>query len=108
MRRISKDALKIQTRIEQILGHSNGYNGQLQRWRLPGGRQIDIAGCEQESDKQRFKGDPHDLIVFDEGTDFSSLNIVSLLAGTARPIQTSGAACFSRAIHRQRQRAYGL
>jgi Meiotically up-regulated gene 113 len=32
--------------------------------------QIDIAGCEQESDKQRFKGDPHDLIVFDEGTDF--------------------------------------
>jgi hypothetical protein len=40
-----------------------------QRWRL-GERQIDIAGCEQESDKQRFKGDPHDLIVFDEGTDF--------------------------------------
>jgi hypothetical protein len=35
-----------------------------------GERQIDIAGCEQESDKQRFKGDPHDLIVFDEGTDF--------------------------------------
>src|SRR5262249_6101375 len=33
-------------------------------------RQIDIAGCELESDKQRFKGDPHDLIVFDEGTDF--------------------------------------
>jgi hypothetical protein len=28
-----------------------------------GERQIDIAGCEQESDKQRFKGDPHDLIV---------------------------------------------
>ena len=70
MRRINKDALKIQTRIEQILGHRNGYNGQLQRWRLGGGRQIDIAGCEQESDKQRFKGDPHDLIVFDEGTDF--------------------------------------
>ena len=27
-----------------------------------GDRQIDIAGCEQESDKRRFKGDPHDLI----------------------------------------------
>jgi hypothetical protein len=24
----------------------------------------------EEPDKQRFKGDPHDLIVFDEGTDF--------------------------------------
>ena len=63
-RRINKDAVKIKPRIEGILGHDSGYNGQLQRWRL-GERQIDIAGCEQESDKQRFKGDPHDLIVFD-------------------------------------------
>src|SRR3954469_12683902 len=69
LRRINKDAVKIKPRIEEILGHDHGYNGQLQRWRL-GERQIDIAGCEQESDKQRFKGDPHDLIVFDEGTDF--------------------------------------
>src|SRR4051794_10341858 len=68
LRRINKDAVKIKPRIEEILGHDNGYNGQLQRWRL-GERQIDIAGCEQESDKQRFKGDPHDLIFFDEGTD---------------------------------------
>lgn len=69
LRRINKDALKIVPRIEEILGTRDGYNGQLQRWRLAD-RQIDIAGCEQESDKQRFKGDPHDLIVFDEGTDF--------------------------------------
>jgi hypothetical protein len=69
LRRINKDAVKIKPRIEEILGHDSGYNGQLQRWRL-GERQIDIAGCEQVYDKQRFKGDPHDLIVFDEGTDF--------------------------------------
>ena len=74
LRRINKDAVKIKPRIEEILGHDNGYNGQLQRWRL-GERQIDIAGCEQESDKQRFKGDPHDLIVFDEGTDFLEVSI---------------------------------
>ena len=61
LKRINKDAVKIKSRIEEILGHDNGYNGQLQRWRL-GDRQIDIAGCEQESDKRRFKGDPHDLI----------------------------------------------
>ena len=72
LRRINKDALKIVTRYEAILGHRDGYNGQLQRWRL-GDKQIDIAGCEQESDKQRFKGDPHDLIIFDEGTDFLEL-----------------------------------
>jgi hypothetical protein len=69
LRRINKDAVKIVARYEQVLGHRDGYNGQLQRWKL-GPRQIDIAGCEQETDKQRFKGDPHDLIVFDEGTDF--------------------------------------
>ena len=69
LRRINKDAVKIVSRIEEVLGTRNGYNGQLQRWRI-GDKQIDIAGCEQESDKQRFKGDPHDLIVFDEGTDF--------------------------------------
>src|SRR5438874_2276652 len=52
LRRINKDAVKIKPRIEKIL---------VQRWKLKD-RQIDIAGCEQESDKQRFKGDPHDLI----------------------------------------------
>lgn len=69
LRRINKDAVKIVSRVEEILGHRDGYNGQLQRWRLDE-RQLEFAGCEQESDKQRFKGDPHDLIVFDEGTDF--------------------------------------
>ena len=55
LKRINKDAVKIKSRIEEILGHDNGYNGQLQRWRL-GERQIDIAGCEQESDKQTADG----------------------------------------------------
>ena len=53
LRRINKDAVKIKPRIEEILGHDNGYNGQLQRWRLVE-RQIDIGGCEQESDKHRL------------------------------------------------------
>lgn len=70
LRRINKDALAISDRIEQIVGSRQGWNGQLQRWRL-GDKQIDIAGCEQEDDKQRFKGSPHDLIVFDEGSDFT-------------------------------------
>src|SRR5947209_18284087 len=32
LRRINKDVLKIKPRFEDILGHDNGYNGQLQRW----------------------------------------------------------------------------
>lgn len=69
LRRINKDAVKLVERMAEIVGGRQGYNGQLQRWRL-GERQIDFAGCEYEDDKQRFKGDPHDLIYFDEGSDF--------------------------------------
>jgi hypothetical protein len=86
LRRINKDAVKIKPRIEEILGRDTGYNGQLQRWRL-GERQIDIAGCEQESDEQRFKGDPHNLIIFDEGSVFSNLNTVSLSNRSTNPKQ---------------------
>ncbi len=69
LRRFNKDAEKIVPRVEEIVGHRDGYNSKYQRWRIDG-RQIEFSGCEMEADKQRFKGDPHDLIVFDEGTDF--------------------------------------
>jgi hypothetical protein len=69
LRRINKDAVKLVERVAVILGHRDGYNGQLQRWKL-GDRLIEFVGCEHEDDKHRFKGDPHDLIYFDEGTDF--------------------------------------
>jgi hypothetical protein len=83
LRRINKDAVKIKPRIEEILGHDNGYNGQLQRWRL-GERQIYIAGCEQESDT------------------------ASSSAGTALPILANAAGSLSPAILRPRLRGYGL
>lgn len=71
LRRVNKDAVKIVPFIADVLGTRDGYNGQDRVWKLPDeGRQIDISGCEYEEDKQRFKGDPHDLILFDEGTDF--------------------------------------
>jgi hypothetical protein len=69
LRRINKDALRLVERAAEIIGHRDGYNGQLQRWNL-GGRMIAFSGCEYDADKHRFKGDPHDLIYFDEGTDF--------------------------------------
>lgn len=69
LRRINKDAVKLVERAADIIGHRTGYNGQLQRWKL-GPRLFEFGGCEQEEDKQRYKGDPHDLIGFDEGSDF--------------------------------------
>jgi hypothetical protein len=75
LRRVNKDAVKLVERVAEIVGHRAGYNGQLQRWKLPGptsgaDRMIAFSGCEHEDDKQRFKGEPHDLIYFDESTDF--------------------------------------
>lgn len=70
LRRINKDAVKLVSRMAEIIGCRDGYNGQLQSWRI-NERQIDFGGCEYDDDKQRYKGDPHDLIAFDELSDFT-------------------------------------
>lgn len=69
LRRFTDDAKALAQRTMEIIGTRAGYNGQELRLRLPG-RQIDFGGCKDEADKQRYKGDPHDLIVFDEIPDF--------------------------------------
>lgn len=70
LRRFNKDAFKVSDRMVEILG-SDDYRTKspstIVRFR---DKMVEFAGCEQESDKQRFKGDPHDLIIFDEGSDF--------------------------------------
>lgn len=50
-------------------GDRNGWNGTDLIYRDKT-QVIEFAGCENENDKQRFKGDPHDLICFDEVVDF--------------------------------------
>lgn len=70
LRRTNKEAGKFVGEIEGVVGHRNGFNGQLGEWKMPG-IQIDIGGCQFEDDKQKYKGTPHDLIGFDELTDFS-------------------------------------
>jgi hypothetical protein len=70
LRRTHKEAGKLAARYEEILGTRDGWNGQDMVWRLSD-RHIDIGGCQLEDDKQKYKGDPHDLIGFDEVSDFS-------------------------------------
>lgn len=50
-------------------GKKDGWNGSDLVYR--GKNYIQYGGCDHEDDKQRYKGDPHDLICFDEVTDFS-------------------------------------
>lgn len=72
LRRINKDAKKLAEAelLNNIFkGDRNGWNGTDLTWK-DGEKYIEFGGCELETDKQRYKGDPHDLIVFDEVTDF--------------------------------------
>lgn len=72
LRRINKDAKKLANAelIGNIRGGDRtGWNGTDLCLRSDS-RVIEFGGCELEEDKQRYKGDPHDLIVFDEVTDF--------------------------------------
>lgn len=70
LRRTNVEANKLVEEYAAILKSRDGWNGQDDVWRIDG-RVIDIRGCQHEDDKQKFKGAPHDLIGFDEVSDFS-------------------------------------
>lgn len=71
LRRTNKEASKLVERYIEVLGTRQGWNGQDNVWHLPDGKIIDIGGVQHEDDKQKFKGTPHDLIAWDEVSDFS-------------------------------------
>lgn len=70
LRRTNREAAKFIKRVADMVGHRKGWNGQRSIFTLPG-RFIEFGGCQLEDDKQKYKGDPHDLIGFDEIADFS-------------------------------------
>ncbi|MHA2068173.1 MAG: terminase, partial [Candidatus Thorarchaeota archaeon] len=69
-RREIKQAAAIAEEIIRFRRTRDGYNGQDKIFRLDGNRIIQLAGMQYDSDKQKFKGVPFDLIAFDEVTDF--------------------------------------
>lgn len=71
LRRTNREASRFIQRFEEIVGHRNGWNGQAQVFNLGNGQFVEFGGCQHEDDKQKYKGDPKDLIGFDEISDFS-------------------------------------
>jgi hypothetical protein len=69
LRRTHKQSHALVDRYVGILGSRQSFNAQDLVFRLEG-RQIDVGGCQHEEDKQKYKGNPHDLIFFDEVSDF--------------------------------------
>lgn len=71
LRRTHKQSQSLVDRYAAILGSRQLFNAQDMVWRMPlENRQIDVGGCQHEEDKQKYKGNPHDLIFFDEVSDF--------------------------------------
>ncbi len=71
LRRTNKEALGLVERMTEVIGSRDGWSGQQGIWRLEHDATVEIGGCQLEDDKQRYKGSPHDLICFDEVSDFT-------------------------------------
>lgn len=70
LRREGKQLAAIIDRIAQVLRTRKGFNGQSHRWNLPDGRLLDLGGLKDPGDEMAYQGQPHDLIGFDELTQF--------------------------------------
>lgn len=69
-RRNGTEHTAILDRIAEVVGGRDNYNGKLQLWRLPDGRQVEHGSCPHAGDENKYQGRPHDLKVFDEITSF--------------------------------------
>lgn len=61
LREYNEDARSLGGRLIEIVGDPEGWNGQILRYQTKE-RTVEFGGCKAEDDKQRYKGDPHDLI----------------------------------------------
>jgi len=69
-RREHKQLAGIIERVHQIRRTRDGYNGQENRFNLPDGRLLRLGGMQHPGDEQAYQGQPHDLMGFDELTQF--------------------------------------
>ena len=65
-------------RMTELLKGRDGFNGQEKIWRLSD-RQIEFGSVPNPGDETRYQGRPHDLIVFDEISNFLELQFRFLM-----------------------------
>lgn len=80
-RRNGTELSAVLDRFTELLGSRDGYNGKDNIWRVPAvGVQMEFAGIPFAGDEKKFRGRPHDLLVFDEASEFLESQIRFLLA----------------------------
>lgn len=71
-------------RSREIVGLRGRFNGLERAWRdLPGGRAVEFGACQYDRDKHAYQGRPHDMIAFDEISEFTE-GIYRFLIGWLR------------------------
>lgn len=58
----------------------DSYNESLHRWQLADGRMVEFEACQYEKDKEKQRGRPRDLYVFDEATEFTKTQFEFIIA----------------------------
>ena len=71
LRRTNREVVGLVERMTELTGSRDGWSSQTGMWRRPEGRTVELGGCQLEEDKQKYKGIAHDLICYDEVSDFS-------------------------------------
>jgi hypothetical protein len=80
LRRVGTELTAIEDRLAELIGDRNGYNGQKKIWRLPQrNAQIEFASLPNAGDETGYQGRPHDLLVFDEASNFLEMQVRFLL-----------------------------
>lgn len=83
LRRVGTELPGIIDRLEDLIGSRNGFNGQSNIWRtkrfdgIP--LQIEMGAVPNAGDERKYQGRPHDLVVFDETTNFLVAQVRFLL-----------------------------
>lgn len=79
LRRESTQLTGIIDRFEEIIGNKDGFNGSKLIWRLGDGHQIEFGSVPHLGDETKYQGRPHDLLVFDETSNFLEPQVRFLL-----------------------------
>jgi hypothetical protein len=68
-RRESTQTEELEDRLDELVPEADS-NRNKGRWTLPDGRFVEVKGVKHRTDWKKYKGRPHDLVGFDELTEF--------------------------------------
>ncbi len=58
----------------------DSYNGSDHIWTLASKKQVELGSMQYEDDKKKYQGQPHDLYVFDEATEFAESQVTFVMS----------------------------